>query len=941
MLRFTSLPAFSRRPAALRLRRWAEGCALALAFAFTGLAAAQAPARAPTEIKIPDSAFVREAALPAWANVDAVAPRSESTAPVVIRLAETQVRVDSSSSVLVRRVLAVNNSSGLGAVGQYEIVFQPDYQQVRLHAVRLLRGNGAEDRLASAKVRFVQNERNVDSAIFTGWVTAVVVVDDLRVGDSLEVVYSILGDNPVFNGKYFDSISWDATAPVLLRRFVLDMPAGRNVHHRMQGAKADDRVKPEVSVAQGRRLYRFVEKDLPAVDVPPHTPGDISPLRWLQLSEFSGWRQVVSWAQGLFAVAPLPAEFAPILAGLKATGDEEERILKALSFVQNEIRYVSLSLGENSHRPFAPREVLARRYGDCKDKSLLLVSLLRETGVEAYPVLVSTQFRQNLETLLPSPHAFDHVIVKVVSRGKTYFLDPTLRNQFGALARLGQAHFSTKMLVVAPDSEKPVLSSPPDETLITLRRREQVTVERLTEPAKMEVTLEYAGLAAEGYRTMQASVEADKIRTFYAGALDRRYPGVELLGAPRVDDDRRNNTVKVALQYRIPGFIEAAQGEWLARFQASNLIEQFYVPNGGRRTTPLLMPSYPFIGRYDLEIDFPEEFDIRRKPYARTVENDGFSLDSKLAMSGRKATAQVEMRILADRVVADRVPAFLEALRNSNGMLSGAFAVDKADLKSAAARPALPFKQAVREQLENAVKSTSDYIAKARMSSQDVAGAYCERALAQARLGRTSEALSDLDAMVRQRPEAASTLKCQAMVQLIAGNVQAAHQGFSRVIALGQADYGVYFQRGLSAHYLKRFAEAAEDFARATAQAGAPAQKAEAEYWRLLSQRRGKLPIARPAQFPEWPGPAIALLAGTENPERLLQTLHAGAVGNDLETLLAEGYLYIAQHWLTVGEVFKARAYLQQAVDKGALFSVMHHVAALEMKMAESAVARR
>ncbi len=919
--------------------RLAMGCVLVIGCA--GIASAQVPARASAEIKIPDSAFVREARLPAWAEEGGVVPKAASAAAVVVRLADTQVRVEGmSSSALVRRVLAVNNSSGLGAVGQYEIVFQPDYQRVKLHAVRLLRADAVEDRLASAKVRFVQSERNVDSAIFTGWVTAVVVVDDLRVGDSLDVVYSVQGDNPVFNGKYFDTISWDATVPVLLRRFTLDMPPGRSLNYRMQGAGADDRVRPEVSVVKGRRLYRFVEKDLPAVEVPLHTPEDISALRWLQLSEFSAWGQVVSWAKGLFAIAPLPAEFIPILAGLKAKDDEEARILKALSFVQNEIRYVSLSLGENSHRPFAPREVLARRYGDCKDKSLLLVSLLRETGIEAYPVLVSTQFRQNLETLLPSPHAFDHVIVKVVSRGKTYFLDPTLRNQFGTLAKLGQAHFSTKVLVVASDSERPVLLPPPDEALITVRRREQVTVDRMTEPAKMEVTLEYAGLGAEGYRTMQASVEADKLRAFYAGALDRRYQKVELVGDPQVDDNRRNNTVKVVLQYRIPGFIEANQGEWLARFQASNLIEQFYVPNGGRRTTPLRMPTYPFIGRYDLEISFPEEFDIRRKPYLRTVENDGFSLDSKLSMSGRKAMAQVEMRILSDRVAADRIPTFLEALRSTNGMLSGAFAVDKSDLKSGT-QPALPFKQSVREQLENTIKSISEYLAKARGTSTDVAGAYCERALSHARLGRTADALSDLDAMVRQRPEAVPTLKCQATVQLITGNLQAGHQNFSRVIVLGQADYGVYFQRGLSAHYLKRFAEAAEDFARAAAQATSSSMRAEAEYWRLLSLRRGKLPAARSGQYANWPGPAIALLAGTENPEHLLQTLHAGAVGSDLDTLLVEGYLYIAQHFLTAGEGFKARAYLQQAVDKGALFSVMHHVAALEMKMADGELAKR
>ena len=60
----------------------------------------------------------------------------------------------------------------------------------------------------------------------------------------------------------------------------------------------------------------------------------------------------------------------------------------ALQFVQNKIRYVSLSFGSNAYHPHHPDEVLQNRYGDCKDKSLLLLSLLRAAGIQAWPALV-------------------------------------------------------------------------------------------------------------------------------------------------------------------------------------------------------------------------------------------------------------------------------------------------------------------------------------------------------------------------------------------------------------------------------------------------------------------------------------------------------------------------------------------------------------------------
>ena len=48
-------------------------------------------------------------------------------------------------------------------------------------------------------------------------------------------------------------------------------------------------------------------------------------------------------------------------------------------------------MGTNSHQPTPASETLALRYGDCKDKTVLLISLLKALGVEAHPALVNTE----------------------------------------------------------------------------------------------------------------------------------------------------------------------------------------------------------------------------------------------------------------------------------------------------------------------------------------------------------------------------------------------------------------------------------------------------------------------------------------------------------------------------------------------------------------------
>jgi transglutaminase-like putative cysteine protease/tetratricopeptide (TPR) repeat protein len=86
-------------------------------------------------------------------------------------------------------------------------------------------------------------------------------------------------------------------------------------------------------------------------------------------------------------------------------------------------RYSSLNIGDGGWVPHTPGETVSRRYGDCKDLSTLIVSLLRASGWEAWPVLVSVS-DEDQPGSVPSLARFDHVLVKV-GGPEPFFWDPT------------------------------------------------------------------------------------------------------------------------------------------------------------------------------------------------------------------------------------------------------------------------------------------------------------------------------------------------------------------------------------------------------------------------------------------------------------------------------------------------------------------------------------
>jgi hypothetical protein len=100
------------------------------------------------------------------------------------------------------------------------------------------------------------------------------------------------------------------------------------------------------------------------------------------------------------AAAPEPA----------AAAARRARLERILDFVRREVRYVAVEVGVGGFRPAPPHETLARRWGDCKAKVTLLLDMLEEAGIEAYPALVLADRDGRIDPRFPAPGWFNHMI---------------------------------------------------------------------------------------------------------------------------------------------------------------------------------------------------------------------------------------------------------------------------------------------------------------------------------------------------------------------------------------------------------------------------------------------------------------------------------------------------------------------------------------------------
>lgn len=932
-----------------------RGTTLLGALALCALVAQAQPAPAPQasneglkEVRISSDKFERQPTLPNWVDPITSLPPTQSKASTVVVLADTQFMVAAQPTVFVHRAWQANTSAPLQSIGTMSVPFNPEYQSAKLHILRIHRAGQVIDKLAKAEIRFLQQETGLDMGAYNGETTASILVDDLRVGDVMEIAYSTTGANPVMGERFLDYASWDHGAPVDRRRVILNHPASRKINARFFGDLNKDYPKPVETATGTMKKLRWEQFSLPAVDVEASVPLSFYIGRSMQFSEFQTWAEVSDWADQLFrSNAPLPPEIMQVVQGLAAKPTMDERVSGALQWVQNEIRYFSVSLGESSHRPTQPALTLQRRYGDCKDKSFMLIEMLRALGVKAQPVLVSTRARDGLPRMLPSPYAFNHAIVRAEVDGKTYFLDPTLIGQTGRLDSLGQPHEGTEVLVVQPGNSSFTRIKSADYAAISRNElTEKITLPKFGGEGTLESLHLWSGTSAEARRIQLATWTTDQRDKILRESYERRYPGIRLAAPPQVMDDTFNNTVTVKTRYTIPNLAISAGGEWGVRYSASNLAGMVVMPASPNRTQPLSMEVLPRKSRYSVEIEFPPEVSVVSDPITRSVRDDAFDYRVSSSFRGNRAATTIELATLTTQVEASRVPAFADALRRTGEVFYPVAVVRKSDIKSSGLLGLSPktLNQTIEERLNDRIGKIGKSIDSGRLSGDDLADALCERAESLTDLGKPEEGLKDAQLAVKGSPNAARAYACRGNVYFGLRDYARSVADYSKAISLGEEDSHVMYRRGHARFYAGQLAAAEQDFSKAAQSKQADADAAlYAELWRVWTQKRlgtkpdaAQLALAKAQPRGEWPRPALAMLHGLLTPEEALATLDSKK-GDERDMALVEGYFYAGQHYYAQGDKAKAAELFTKAREKGVLLYIEHVAAGIELQQMATA----
>ena len=595
---------------------------------------------------------------PAWVEPAAVdlrvdVPRSHVRYGVYAILVDHQVRGTTDYHRTVRKILS---ASGVQNASELSFDFDPSFQRLVFHDVSVLRDGKRVSGLDPGAVRVIEKEDESEDRIYDGERTALVFLNDVRPGDVIDYSWSLEGANPLLGGKYDDQYDLTSSIPARLIRHRLYFPSSRPLHYR----SSLPGIEPRIESRGGERVLTWERANVAAIDVEDETPDWFDPWDNVQVTEYGSWNEVARWSDAMFhldaASAAAVKKLAEAIRGEHAS--QSERVVAAIRFVQDDIRYLGIEMGRNSHVPHQPSAVLEQRWGDCKDKALLLSAVLRELGVEAYPALVNTRLRRKLDDRLPSPFLFDHVITEVSANGRMYWIDATIGEQGGTLETIETPN-DERALIVRADTEglAKVVTNEKGSTSIA----RTYSARDFAGPAELVIRSTYSGGDADAMRATVADLSIDDMAKDRLNKLAADHPKIEAKGLPQIHDDRDRNVLVITEKYSVRDLW--ARGE--CSFEPHEIEDHLHRPDTMIRTMPLAFDS-PLNVTETVTFRLPEAVEIESDD--DVTETPTFRYEHRVKNEGTTVTLTHVLRSRRDAVPAGEVA---DHLTKINEVLDG------------------------------------------------------------------------------------------------------------------------------------------------------------------------------------------------------------------------------------------------------------------------------
>ncbi len=381
----------------------------AILIAVIALAAGAPPAAA---AHAADLAAAPPFSVPASDLLAAAAKAPPEDSGIEVLLTDARFTFDEAGRKTYRRhwIYRVVDAAGAERWNQVQAYWSPWHQDRPTLRARVVTADGMEHRLDPSTLSEVSPGAGQDD-VYQDRRTLTGPLPSVAPGAVVEELEEVADRSPLFADGTSRIQPLSLGVPVRRSVVVVVAPDSLPLRYVTSGV-ADDAAVLERSGGEIR--LRVEARDLPAdTPPPPGLPPEVPRSAYVAFSTGASWSALARSYSAIVDRQIADADLGSFAPPVDESASQWEAMEKITATLHREVRYTGVELGEAALVPRSPAEVLARGYGDCKDKATLLVALLRRAGVPAYVALLRVGSRGDVEAKLPGMGSFDHAIVFV------------------------------------------------------------------------------------------------------------------------------------------------------------------------------------------------------------------------------------------------------------------------------------------------------------------------------------------------------------------------------------------------------------------------------------------------------------------------------------------------------------------------------------------------
>lgn len=363
---------------------------------------------------------------------------------------------------------------------------------------------------------------------------------------------------------YWNNWVFQRSIPTQISRFSLKIPSSWEYQAQTYFVDIEPAVKKLISLKKNQYMWEM--RNIPEFIPEPSMPATS---RRLQRIEFSpafikDWQGIGNWYHNLAdeRMEPDPALQAFTDALLAGLTDEKSKLERIFNFVQQKIRYVSISIGIGSYQPHFAADIFENRYGDCKDMTTLIVAMARAAGLSAWPALISTYQNGAVDTLLVSQAQFNHAIACAqLPDSQLVWMDGTDKNcAFGKLPWYDQG---CQVLLVQELDQAKFIKTPVCSGDQNVLRREWVLDLQKNGALTGTADFFYNGVLQQVERRLLKKIHPQLREQYFASRLIEMCPSAVMDSFKIANLENIKPALSLHFHFQVPDFVVPSQGKFI------------------------------------------------------------------------------------------------------------------------------------------------------------------------------------------------------------------------------------------------------------------------------------------------------------------------------------------------------------------------------------------